>query len=165
MKRTSGLIVLALFCSALIAGSPGKSSDAWEKMKSLGGAWKGTTEDGKPVTITYSVVSGGSAVMESIDMEEHKGSMITMYTMDGDKLQLTHYCSMGNQPRMRASGLTADGKLAFMFVDGTNMKKSDSHMHALTLTFTGSDALQQDWTMWESGKDKMHAVFNMTLVP
>ena len=29
--------------------------------------------------------------------------MITMYHPDGDGLALTHYCMLGNQPRMKAS--------------------------------------------------------------
>jgi hypothetical protein len=162
------VMVCALLCSALIAGTPGnpgKANEAFEKIKSLEGTWKGTGDEGKPLTITYTLVSNGTAVMESMDSEEHKGSMVTMYHCDGDRLVMTHYCSMGNQPHMRAAALTADGKLAFTFVGGSNMKKTDAHMHALTFTFKSNDAFTQDWTMQENGKDKMHAIMTMTRVP
>jgi hypothetical protein len=168
MKRTLAVMVCAMLCSVLIAGTPGnpgKANEAFEKIKSLEGTWKGTGDEGKPLTITYALVSNGTAVMESIDSEEHKGSMITMYHCDGDRLVMTHYCSMGNQPHMRAAALTPDGKLAFAFVGGSNMKKTDAHMHALTFTFKGNDAFTQDWTMQENGKDKMHAIMTMTRVP
>ena len=165
MKRTVAVMMCVFSCSLLVAGTPGdpgKENAAFEKIKSLEGTWKGTGTDGKPVTITYTLVSDGTAMMESIDSEEHKGSMITMYHCDGDKLVMTHYCSMGNQPHMRAAALTADGKLAFSCTGGTNMKKTDAHMHALTFTFKGNDAFTQDWTMQEGGKDKMHAIMTMT---
>lgn len=165
MKRAMAVMMCAFVSTALFAGTPGGGTEAFDKMKSLQGTWKGTGNDGKPVTITYTLVSDGSVVMESIDSEEHKGSMVTMYHCDGDKLVLTHYCSMGNQPHMRAAAMTSDGKLAFTFVGGSNMKKSDPHMHALTFTFKAADAFTQDWTMQENGKDRMHAIMTMTRVP
>ena len=75
---------------------------------------------------------------------------------------MTHYCSMGNQPRMKAAPLTKDGKLAFSFVAGTNMTKDDAHMHAMTMTFKDDDHMKQEWTMRSAGKDEMHVPFEMT---
>ena len=44
-------------------------------------------------------------------MGEIKGKedMISMFSVDGDHVLLTHYCAMGNQPRMVA-GASPDGK-------------------------------------------------------
>jgi hypothetical protein len=38
--------------------------------------------------------------------------MISVYHPDGSSFFMTHYCSMGNQPRMSSGGL-AGGKLEF----------------------------------------------------
>jgi hypothetical protein len=84
--------------------------------------------------------------------------MITMFHPDGEKLVMTHYCSMGNQPRMEAPSLTPDGKLVFTFRDGTNMTPSDPHMHALTITFHSKNSITEEWTMRSEGKDEVHAM-------
>lgn len=167
MTRYAAVAVLLLFCSALFAGDPreaGPVNAGFEKMKSLAGTWKGTEQGGKKISLTYKVVSGGSAVMETNNSDKHKDGMISMFHLDGERLLMTHYCSLGNQPRMQGSALTPDGKLAFMFVDGTNMVASDPHMHALTITFHGKDKITEDWTMQSEGKDQMHAVMELTRV-
>jgi uncharacterized protein with NRDE domain len=164
MKRFIAITVYFLMCSSVLAGGPpesAKSNAGFEKLKSLVGTWKGTTEDGKAVTLTYKLVSNGTAVMEINDSEEHTDGMITMYHLNGNKLMMTHYCSIGNQPRMKASALTSDGKLAFSFVDGTNMSPTDAHMHSLTITFKDHNEIAQDWTMRSAGKDQMHAQFKL----
>lgn len=166
MKTYFAAAVLALFCTTLFAGSPSKAAgDGFEKLKSLVGTWKGKSPEGE-VTLTYKLVSGGSTVMEVNDSEKHKDGMVSMYTLDGGKVMMTHYCSMGNQPRMKCTGLSKDEKsLAFSFVDGGNMDaKKDAHMHALTITFKDKDTMVQNWTMRSPGKDEMHVEMEMTRV-
>ncbi len=150
-------IVLGAAFAAAAAGATvaEKKPDAFDKLKALTGEWDGTSNEGKPVHVAYSLTSAGSALMESIDPgTEH--SMITMYHHDGDRLMMTHYCAAGNQPRMRAGGLSADGKsLSFSFVDATNLAKaSDPHMVKLVLTFNDDDHLTQEWTFRGGGKDQ-----------
>lgn len=156
----------ALLCLTGFAGTPDKetkSNAGFEKLKSLVGTWKGESSEGE-LTLTYKLVSGGSAIMETNGSEMHPDGMITMYHLDGDKLMMTHYCSMGNQPRMKAVDLTGEGKLAFSCVSGTNMTEDDAHMHALTITFTDNDHMKQEWTMRSAGKDETHVPFEMTRV-
>jgi hypothetical protein len=51
--------------------------------------------------------------------------MSTVYHLDGDELRLTHYCSAGNQPRMKATSVSADGRtIEFELVDVTNLSKT-----------------------------------------
>ncbi len=138
-----------------------KSSPAFDKLKSLAGTWKGKDESGNPVTATYKVVSAGSAIMETLDMGKEEDAMITMYHPDGDVLMLTHYCSMGNQPRMKAASLSKDGKtLNFDYVDATNLATPDQNrMHGLKVTFKDQDHFSQEWTMLMDGKSEHHARF------
>ena len=43
--------------------------------------------------------------------------------VDGEDLMMTHYCSLKNQPRMRASMPSEHAKrLAFSFVDASNLQ-------------------------------------------
>ena len=81
--------------------------------------------------------------------------MVSVYHLDGGVLRMTHYCSAGNQPRMRAEAPSGEIKqLRFVFVDATNLaKSSDDHIRGLTLTFQDKDHITQEWAVREGGKD------------
>lgn len=144
------LIVVVLLCASVCFA---QTNPAFETMKSLAGEWKGTGPEGKPVTITYEVVSGGTAVLETLA----NPPMVTTYYLDGDNLMLTHYCMANNQPRMKA-GAQQGKAIEFRFVDATNLKSADGgHMHGLTLTVQDADHIQQQWTWSEKGKSASHA--------
>lgn len=151
-----GLVLAAGLAPGLASAAVAeKRPDAFDRLKTLVGEWDGTSNEGKPVHITYSLTAAGSAVMESIDPgSEH--SMITMYHKDGERLMMTHYCAAGNQPRMRTGGLSPDGKsLSFSYVDSTNLAKAtDPHMVKLVMTFADDDHLTQEWTFRAGGKDQ-----------
>ena len=117
----------------------------WVKLKSLVGSWQGTAE-GRPVSATYALVSNGTVLMETLNSGPD-ADMITMYAPDGATLLATHYCSIGNQPRMRATA-SGDGKsLDFQFVDVSNVKGSGDHvMQRLVVTFVDANHFNQQWT-------------------
>src|SRR5262249_52353531 len=153
-------IMLALFAAmpgfALAGyGSVAHASDAavaFAKLKSLAGTWDTTSPEGEPTTVTYKVVSNGSAVMETIS-HKSEADMISVYTLDGDHIMMTHYCGIGNQPRMRANVSSSDVKeLKFNFVDGMNMKKTDMHMHALDMKFIDDTHVENTWSLYNKGK-------------
>ncbi len=164
MKRGAPVVltILALVVSNLYAAAPAPKSDPLEALKNLAGRWEGTGKEGKTVEVDYTVTAGGSAVMEQIDPRgEH--SMVTMYHKDGDRLMMTHFCAAGNQPRMRAAALPADGKkISFSFLDATNLaNQSDGHMVKLVLSMPDADHLTQEWTFRANGKDDT-TVFSLT---
>ena len=158
--------VLSLLTATGISGESMRSAKTepnagFEKMKPLVGNWQGKANDGKPVKISYALVSGGSALVETIQAESEPG-MVTVYHPDGDRLMMTHYCSLNNQPRMRAdTGPAENGKLVFNFVDATNMSSPDAmHMHRLAVTFEGKDRFVQEWT-WKGGEKEGTVVFRL----
>jgi hypothetical protein len=128
---------------------PANAAALFEKLKALSGRYEGKTGS-TDVALDYSLSGGGSAVMENCSMH---GMMTTVYTLDGDRVLMTHYCAAGNQPRMACKGL--EGNVAkFEFLDASGMaSKDDPHMHGLTITFGTDGALQQDWTMYSGGKE------------
>jgi len=154
--KTLRILIVVLAVLGLTAPSSAdeaKSSPSWEKLKSLVGDWDGT-ENGKPFHVSYKLVSSGTAFMETITGPDAM-EMITVYHPDGATILMTHYCSMGNQPRMRAKGL-ANGKLAFHYVDAANVKGADDpRMSGLTLTFTDADHLGADWTHKMGAKEEI----------
>ena len=72
--------------------------------------------------------SGGKAVMETM-FAGTSGEMVTMYFLEGDDLALVHYCSAGNQPKMKLETPRDSNVLSFRCLGGTNMTEQDSHMH------------------------------------
>jgi hypothetical protein len=113
------------------------------------------------IRVKYKVTSGGNTVVETIAPDsDHE--MYSMIHADGDALVLTHYCHLGNQPRMKATGKLDGDKIEFKFTDGTNMKsEKDMHMHEATFTFVDKDTLKTEWTLYKDGKAGHKAVFEL----
>lgn len=134
---------------------PAAASNAgFEKMKTLVGTWVKADEDGKPTDDVVSVIkltAGGSAIQETL-FPGQPLEMVSMYTVDGSDLVMTHYCVIGNQPRMRAAAKTVGDQLKFDFDGGANLDpQKDKHMHAATLKFSDEDHIEIDGTAWENG--------------
>ncbi|MBI4893703.1 MAG: hypothetical protein HY821_24000 [Acidobacteria bacterium] len=131
------------------------SDDAWKALLSLAGVWEGSYE-GTKSTITYTVVSGGHAIVESMKMPAPQPDMVTVYHRDHADLVATHYCSMGNQPRMRAIGANSTAKsIPFRFIDITNLAKpGGGHIKDLTVVLKDDTHLDQQWTSVENGKEQ-----------
>lgn len=157
MKRyPSMLLSLALIAFGVNSTlSQSQAPVAFEKIKTLAGEWQGAGTDGKMRTVTYQLLSGGTAVMETLTPADEP-SMVTVYYVDGDRLMMTHFCSAGNQPRMRAEVAAGESKeLKFEFLDATNLAKPTAgHIHRLRLTFQDRQHLAQTWTWREAGKEK-----------
>ena len=92
--------------------------------------------------------------------------MVSVYTADGPDLAMTHYCMLGNQPRMKANSKSlAANKLNFEFVGGGNLDpKKDKHMHGATLTFVDADHLEIDGVGWDKGAPDKEMCNGMKLV-
>jgi hypothetical protein len=150
--RKSLILFLAVLTLAVPALAASKSQPEFDQLKSLAGNWEGPATEGKPAHINYQVVSGGSAVMETIQ-EKSAALMITMYHLDGDQLMMTHYCMANNQPRMRADAATSSpNSIKFKYVDATNLATpDDGHMVGLTIDFKDADHVATHWTWRQKG--------------
>jgi hypothetical protein len=162
MKTRASLVsLLALAVLSALPALAGPADPAWDKLKTLVGAWQGMAE-GRPVAVTYALVSNGTALMETLE-SGHAATMVTMYTPDGATLLATHYCAAGNQPRMRAKA-SPDGKsLDFEFQDVSNVAGSSGDvMRRLVITFVDADHFEQQWTSRDQGGQEHTSVFRYT---
>ena len=167
----AGLFFLTAFALAVGLAAKANADDKekaktsqFEMLKALAGEWTGKGSHGeatRDAKITYKVTSGGSAVVETLDPGgEHE--MVTVFNQDGDDVVLTHYCMLGNQPRMQADAKDEGNKVHFKFVGATNMKSDkDMHMHEVVFTFIDKDTLKTEWTNYNDGKPAGNAVFNL----
>lgn len=160
MKHSTGKLMLAihiLILAALALTSAASAQTdaqrAFNAIKNMPGTWEGKTSDGRDVQVMFKVVSAGSAVMSEILGHE---DMISMFHLDGpDRLILTHYCGVGNQPRMQAS-VSPDGKtIRFTFFDATNLSAPDAgHMQRMTLTMIDENHHTEEWVFADHGKEQ-----------
>ena len=142
-------VALLLLSPAVLAQSPAQTEFA--QLKALAGSWEGKTSKGQPVNVDYQLTAGGSALMSTI--HEH-GDMISMFHLDcADKLLLTHYCSMGNQPRMMATA-SPDGKtVTFRFLDATNLSSPDAgRMDSVVIAMADANHHREEWNFKDHDK-------------
>jgi hypothetical protein len=150
--RLAVSVLLLLTASAVLAQSGAQKS--FDQLKSLTGNWEGKNSQGMPMQVTFRDTSGGSALMSEIHGHGSE-DMISMFYLDGPtRLLLTHYCGVGNQPRMQATA-SPDGKtFTFDFLDATNLATNDAgHMQRVVFTIVDANHHTEDWTFADHGKE------------
>ncbi len=157
MFRLALRIAVLLTLALPLCRAAGNSNDGWELLKSLaGGEWRAPDmPESKEMWMTYQLISKGSAVLETFHAADGSPFMITVYHQDGAALMATHYCAVGNQPRMRAEPASIEAKrIAFRFLDVTNLPAPDAeHIRGVTITFSDADHVTEEWTSRKAGKD------------
>jgi hypothetical protein len=159
MVGLAGALALGL-ATAASAGEKGQ----FDVVKGLVGEWSGKGKHGThemDVSVVYKTTAAGSAVVETISPgDPHE--MVTMYHRDGEDLVLTHYCAMGNQPRMKAERNGPEGKLSFKFAGAGNLKSvKDPHMHDMTLEVLAPDHIKMVWVNYKDGKPAGEMVMDL----
>lgn len=144
---------LAFMVAASAASAPADGKAALERLKALAGEWQGTAESagGPPASARYEVGSGGSIVRELLfPGTDHE--MLSVYHLVDGQLVLTHYCALGNQPRMKLKASAGDD-LVFDFDGGTNFSpEKDPHVHGGRIHFISPDRMEQAWTFFAGGQ-------------
>lgn len=121
-------------------------------IKALEGTWVAIDEAGEltdDIVSIYRTTAGGSVVLETL-FPDTDHEMLTIYHMDRGELVLTHYCVMGNEPRMKASRGEGGRQIVFECSDcdapGTNITNpDDGHMHKGVMTFHSDDRISAQW--------------------
>ena len=159
-------------------GTPAPKSDAqksFDTMKTLAGIWtvkltvdppQPGMDDKLPGQVSMRVTSRGNALVHEMyalgvpDDPTRYDHPVTMLYVDGDRLNLIHYCDAGNRPHMVAR-TSPDGKtVEFDFVDisgGTNY----GHMHHAVFTVIDANHHTEDWTYMMPGDKPVHAHFDL----
>jgi hypothetical protein len=153
------VLLLTLQLVAQGGEKPGKlpatpANSGLEQMKKLAGTWLAADKDGKPTDQVVSIIkvtAGGSAVQETL-FPGQPHEMVSIYTVEGPDLVMTHYCVLGNQPRLKADPNSPAGQIRFEFAGGSNLDpKKDRHMHSATLTLIDEDHIEVAGVGWQGG--------------
>lgn len=147
---------------------------SFETMKTLAGTWDGKVTtvpqmgdaDNAAIQVTLRVTSRGNALVHEMkaagtpDDPSKYDHPVTMIYLQGDHLELVHYCDAGNRPRMTAKA-SADGKtVEFEFVDLTGPTEQ-GHMNHAVFTIIDANHHTEDWTYMMPGDKPMHAHFDL----
>jgi hypothetical protein len=142
------------------AAATGK--DGLARLKKLAGTWVAADDKGQPtdqVVSVFKVTSAGSAVSETIfPGSDHE--MVSIYHLDGNDLVMTHYCALGNQPKMKLDSKGKANEFVFMYCGGTNIDPAkDMHMHEGKITVIDDDHIEWSWQGFMDGKaDGSHGI-------
>ncbi|QEL15037.1 aldo-keto reductase family protein [Limnoglobus roseus] len=166
----TGCLLLALAVVGHAAGPTAKTDPAQtglDRIKKLAGTWVEADKDGKPtdkVVSVVKVIAAGSVVQET-SFPGQPMEMVSMYHLDKGELIMTHYCALGNQPRMKADPKSAANQIKWEFAGGTNLDPAkDMHMHAATVTFVDDDHIEIAGEAWDGGKPAESHCGKMKLV-
>ena len=175
MKTTVGTTTIALAIIALVSTAPAsaqmemepyKGSPEFEQLKALIGVWEGEMpmkdktdgagkeHEGMPqmmkMTVEYRLTAGGSAIQETFNAGSPM-EMVSMYHDRDGSLSMTHYCMLGNQPRMDLNE-SAPGKMSFDFSQKNELEPDKGmHMHSMNLSIVDDHNITQRWTMYQDG--------------
>lgn len=158
------LAATLVIVSAVFAIAETDAHKSFDMLKGMEGNWTGKNQQGEPLQITFRLTADGSALMSEIHAHNPKGAedMVTMFHMDGDRLLMTHYCSAGNQPRMKV--IASDPKsVSFEFLDGTNIGPGEGHMQRVTFTESDANRHVEEWVFVDHGKE-MRELFTLERV-
>lgn len=149
------LMAVAQALPANESAKPQRGSAEFERMKTLVGTWQGKTDIGQgpiDMSVQYRLLAGGTVLEERV-FAGTPNEMITMYYDKNGKLAMTHYCVFGNRPAMLLK--SSDSKTLKFDFDATCgiNPKTESHMHALTLSFDDADTITTDCKAIIDGKE------------
>jgi hypothetical protein len=139
-----------------VAAARASDKAAFEQLKKLEGTWQMKDESGNAIDAAVFEVSSNGSVVREIMFPGSEHEMTNLYHFDGPSLVMTHYCAVGNQPRMRSKDATPQ-RMAFAFDSVTNMTAPDQHvMASMTLVVKDDDTIIEEWRSMVNGKEAEH---------
>ena len=159
---------------AVAKPAPSEAQKSFDTMKTFAGEWEGPVtvpevpemNGGKPMHLSLRVTSRGTAIVH--ELQEANTPLdaakydhpVTMLYVDGDQLNLIHYCDAGNRPRM-VGKMSPDGKTVEFGLVDISGSTEHGHMHHAVFTYIDANHHTEDWT-YMMGDQPVHAHFDLT---
>jgi len=149
-----GKVMLLATCFALFgacAVNKTNPGEVFEQLKTLVGEWEGKTDAGRVLRVSYRLVANNTVLVETWTLAPQREAL-TLYHMDNGSLMATHYCPLGNQPRLRLKVPSTSPSFIFEFVSATNLPKTElAHQHQFEIQLLGTDSFSRSETYVENG--------------
>lgn len=148
--------------------APSEARTSFEALKALAGSWEGTLTpvpvvegfEGARVKVVIRVTSLGNALMHEMTIAGLPDNPITMLYLDGERLMLTHYCDMGNRPRMVGKP-SPDGKAVAFEVLDISGSTQRGHMADAVFTIVDANHHIEEWTSIYANGRTLTGRFNL----
>jgi hypothetical protein len=172
MKLFRVLLPMAVLSIATATFAQSDAQKSFDTLKTLGGEWEGVvtvnppmpgmTGDNANLHVSMRVTSRGHTIVHELQesgtpLDPKKyDHPVTMFYLNGDQLNLVHYCDAGNRPHMVARKSTDAKTVEFDLADisgGTQY----GHMDHGLFTLVDADHHVEDWTYMMPGDKPVHA--------
>lgn len=125
-----------------------------ELKKSLVGVWEGKTEAGRQLQVAFRLVAADTVLVETWTLAPGHEAL-TLYHIDHEMLMATHYCPLGNQPRLVLKEPVLEGSYAFEFVSATDLASpAEAHQHRFEIKLLGADSFWRSETYVDNGAEE-----------
>jgi len=159
------LVMLVLTSAVLLAGAAAFAAEddpRFEFLKKLEGTWIGSPpEEGMPPGVIEFRLTAGGTALEEREFVGTPMEMVTVYHMDGRELVATHYCMLGNQPRLTAAKQVVDDGLSFSCDGrpGNTASHDEAHIHGWAMRLDDEGRLLYSGELLKDGKvSETHSV-------
>ena len=151
MKPIAAFVFLVLSCASALAMDT-DANRLFSILKGLEGEWR-IVNPARDTVVTFEIIAAGSALVEKWTMSPSRNSM-TIYSMDGDALLVTHFCPQGNAPTLKLTRTSEEGVHFFEFVQGWNLQdKESSHQHAFWIKIVSPNEFTRGETYIKNGSE------------
>ncbi len=178
MKSLRFTLAFALLSLSAVAFAQSDAQKSFDEIKTLAGEWEGPvtvvppmpgmSTDGKAdLHVSLRVTSRGHAIVHELQeagtqLDSTKyDHPVTMLYLDGEELNLVHYCDAGNRPHMVARK-SADGKTVEFDFEDMSGGNEFGHMYHAVFTRLDADHHVEDWTYMMPGDKPIHAHMDLT---
>jgi hypothetical protein len=158
------LLVSSLALTAIHGADPVNARTAFAQLQTLVGEWEGKTEAGRSLKVSYRLTANNTVLVETWTLGPTRESL-TLYHMDNESLIATHYCPVGNQPRLRFKEGGIASLFVFEFVSATNLPKPEvAHQHRFEVELLDARSFARSETYLENGKGEPERIVYSRIV-
>jgi hypothetical protein len=152
MMKARVVLLAGFLALTAVAGADQTTPRAvFAQLQTLVGEWEGKTEAGRVLKISYRLTANNTVLIETWTLGPQRESL-TLYHMDNESLIATHYCPIGNQPRLRLKEGGSPSLFIFEFVSATNLPKPEAaHQHQFEVEILKPDSVARSETYIENG--------------
>ena len=131
---------------------------AFTRLRGLVGSWEGKTAAGRVLKVSYRLAANDTVLVETWTLAPQRETL-TLYHMDNESLVATHYCSLGNQPRLEFRAPGNPGRFIFEFVAATNLPTTETaHQDRFEIELFDEGSFARSETYLENGKAETERV-------
>ena len=152
ISKKTLLLVSSLALASVNGADQIDARAVFAKLQTLVGEWEGKTAAGRALKVSYRLTAANTVLVETWTLGPQRESL-TLYYMDNESLLATHYCPVGNQPRLRFKEGGSASLFAFEFVSATNLPKPEvAHQHRFEMELLDANSFARSETYLENGK-------------